>query len=103
MTRFSSLSRRLSGVLDRVGAVVDPFEMTADHAALVVTGCGLAVCVLVYLLVPTDPARLTRFTAEHVEIFRMVDSTAQRLAFAAFFNGAGDLDVVTHGQLFAQF
>jgi hypothetical protein len=90
--------RRMVGVLDRLGAALYPGRLKLDVAAFIVVGLALTFAAVIFLLVPADPARLARFTAEDVEIFNMADSTRQRLAFIAFvailFSGAAGLRLI---------
>jgi len=58
-----------------------------DWAAVALTAASLALAWLVFHFVQADPARLTRFSPEHVSVFQMVDTTPQRLAFMAFLGG----------------
>jgi hypothetical protein len=84
MNLLSLAKRQIAGLLDCFGTALDPKGCMVDRAALAVTCVAFAVAALVFWLVPVDPARLTRFTVEHVTVFNMVDSTPQRLAFMAF-------------------
>ncbi len=71
-------------LLDRIGNALDPLRRVTDPAAAAVICVAFVVATAVFCLVPADPGRLTRFTAEHVAIFNMKDSAPQRIAFSAF-------------------
>jgi hypothetical protein len=81
---LSTAWQMIYGLLDRVAIAIDPLLRVTDRAAAAVIGLAFVVGTTVFYLVPADPARLTRFTAEHVAIFSMKDSSPQRVAFSAF-------------------
>ncbi len=83
-TVLLTAGHRINGLLDRIGIAIDPLLRVTDQAAAAVIGLAFAIGTMVFCLVPADPARLTRFTAEHVAIFNMKDSAPQRIAFSAF-------------------
>ena len=83
-TVLLTAGHRINGLLDRIGIAIDPLLRVTDQAAAAVIGLAFAIGIMVFCLVPADPARLTRFTAEHVAIFNMKDSAPQRIAFSAF-------------------
>ena len=83
-TVLLTAGHRINRLLDRIAIAIDPLLRVTDQAAAAVIGLAFAVGTLVFCLVPAHPARLTRFTAEHVAIFNMKDSAPQRIAFGAF-------------------
>ena len=83
MTLLPAIGHRITGALDRTAAALNPALAAVDRAALMAVGAAFSMAAAVFWLVPADAGRLSRFTAEHVTIFGMVDSTPQRLAFMA--------------------
>ncbi len=65
--------------------VVQMGQISVDRAAIGVVALAIGLGLLVFIETPEQPTRLSRFVAEHVVHFGIVDSLPLRLAFLSFF------------------